>query len=133
LTQAYNQKERLLEACARRAAKFVGLCARKSRSAVIDNAGHFQLGNPYTGDVKAGHRFELTAEDVLEFARRWPEWGRLPKPKGRLEGLSRTSLVELIDSDLVKSLTLRQPGALRGIRLIYLPSLRKYLHDLANK
>ena len=62
-----------------------------------------------------------------------PEWGRLPKPKGRLEGLSRTTCLELIDADLVKSATIRQSGAQRGIRLIHLPSLRKYLHDLASK
>jgi hypothetical protein len=62
-----------------------------------------------------------------------PEWGRLPKAKGRLEGLARTTTVELIDSGAVKSVTLRQPGARRGIRLIHLPSLRKYLHDLANQ
>jgi hypothetical protein len=61
------------------------------------------------------------------------EWVRLPKPLGRLEGLSRTSLGELIDSNLVESVTLRQPGAQRGIKLIFLPSLRKYLHDLATK
>ena len=60
-----------------------------------------------------------------------PEWGRLPKPPGRIEGLARTTVGELIDSGLVKSVTLRQPGAQRGIRLIHLPSLRKYLHDLA--
>jgi len=62
-----------------------------------------------------------------------PEWGRLPKPTGRLEGLSRTTCTELIDQDLVKSVTIRQPGAQRGIRLIWLPGLRKYLHELADK
>jgi hypothetical protein len=62
-----------------------------------------------------------------------PEWGRLPKPKSRLEGLSRTTCVELIDAELVESATIRKPGAQRGIRLIYLPGLRKYLHALASK
>jgi hypothetical protein len=62
-----------------------------------------------------------------------PEWGRLPKPRGRLEGLSRTTCVELIDAELVESATIRKPGAIRGIRLIHLLSLRKYLHDLASK
>jgi hypothetical protein len=62
-----------------------------------------------------------------------PEWDRLPKPKGRLEGLSRTTCTELIDTGLVKSATIRQPGAQRGIRLIHIPSLRKYLHELANQ
>jgi len=61
------------------------------------------------------------------------EWIRLPRAKSRLEGLSRTTVVELIDSEVVKSVTLRQPGAQRGIRLIHLPSLRQYLHDLANQ
>jgi hypothetical protein len=62
------------------------------------------------------------------------EWGRLPDPKGgRLEGLSRTTCVELIDAGLIKAATIRQPGAQRGIRLIWLPGLRKYLHELADK
>ena len=62
-----------------------------------------------------------------------PEWGRLPKPQGRLEGLSRTTCTEIIDNCQVKSVTIRQPGAQRGIRLIWLPGLRKYLHELADK
>jgi hypothetical protein len=62
-----------------------------------------------------------------------PEWGRLPKPKGRLEGLSRTTCHELSEAGLIKSVMIRQPGAQRGIKLIYLPSLRQFLHDLADK
>jgi hypothetical protein len=70
--------------------------------------------------------------EIPEYLRN-PEWVRLPKAKGRLEGLSRTTCIELIDSEVVKSVTLRQPGAQRGIRLIFLPALRQYLHDLATK
>jgi hypothetical protein len=62
-----------------------------------------------------------------------PEWGRLPKPKGRFEGLSRTTCHELSEAGLIKSVMIRQPGAQRGIKLIHLPSLRQFLHDLATK
>ncbi len=61
-----------------------------------------------------------------------PEWVRLPKPRTRckISGLSRTTLVELIDRREIRSITLRQPGATRGIRLFFLPSLHAYLQRL---
>jgi hypothetical protein len=51
---------------ARRAAKRVGLMARKSRWRVnsIDNYGGFQLINERNWIVR-GERFDLTAEDVI--------------------------------------------------------------------
>lgn len=51
------------------------------------------------------------------------DWIRLPKPKARCFGLSRTSLLELCETGAVRSVVLRKRHALRGIRLIYLPSL----------
>lgn len=54
------------------------------------------------------------------------EWVRLPKPKDRLYGLSRTTLLELCESGAVRSVTLRKRHAMRGIRLMYLPSLLAY-------
>lgn len=59
------------------------------------------------------------------------DWVRLPKPKGRFLGLSRTSLLELCDSGAIKSVSLRKRHALRGIRLLYLPSLLAYLNKNA--
>jgi hypothetical protein len=38
--------------------------------------------------------------------------------------------VELIDRREIRSITLRQPGATRGIRLFFLPSLHAYLQRL---
>jgi len=57
-------------------------------------------------------------------------WGRMPKPKERLQGLSRTTLLELSDAGLIHSVAIRKPGAVKGIRLIYLPSLFAYLESL---
>jgi hypothetical protein len=61
-------------------------------------------------------------------------WGRLPKPGQRRDGLSRTTLLEIIQDPRsgVKSVVIRKPGAIRGIRLIYLPSLHEYLGRLAD-
>ncbi len=56
------------------------------------------------------------------------EWLRLPKPGLRLFALSRTSINELISDGHVKAMTLRRPGRIRGLKLIYGPSLREYLH-----
>ena len=60
------------------------------------------------------------------------EFIRLPAPRTRccLTGLSRTSLNELVESGAVRSVTLRKPGARRGIKLINRASLLDYLHGL---
>jgi hypothetical protein len=55
---------------ARRAAKRIGLAARKSRKRrSIDNHGGFRIIEPYNNIVEAGERFDLSPEDVIEFCR----------------------------------------------------------------
>jgi hypothetical protein len=56
---------------ARRAAKRVGLLARKSRwrRDTIDNFGDFMLIEPRLNCVVAGSRFDLTAADVVELCK----------------------------------------------------------------
>jgi hypothetical protein len=56
-----------VEARARRAAKRLGLIARKSRAGLIDNFGDFMLIDPSGNRVVAGSRFNLTAEDVIAY------------------------------------------------------------------
>jgi len=58
------------------------------------------------------------------------DWMRLPKPKQRLWGLSRTTWNELCDSGKVKCITLRKRHAQRGIKLIFRPSAEAYLKSL---
>ena len=58
------------------------------------------------------------------------DWIRLPKPKERLGGLSRSTWRELLDSGKVRGLTLRKSNARRGIRLIHKPSAEQYLTTL---
>jgi hypothetical protein len=62
-----------------------------------------------------------------------PEFVRLPKARSRcpITGLSRTSLVELVDCGAVKAVKLRKKGSLRGITLLHRESLLGYLHALA--
>jgi len=54
---------------ARNAAKRVGLIARKSRKRreTIDNFGGFALIHPLYNCIVAGERFDLSADDVVEF------------------------------------------------------------------
>ena len=59
------------------------------------------------------------------------QWARMPKPKGRLNGLSRTTLLELSNAGLIRTVAIRKPGAVKGIRLVYLPSLYAYLDSLS--
>ncbi len=65
----FNPSENALEQRARRAARRVGLMAKKSRwrLGTIDNYGAFALINPYTNFFVAGFRYDLSAEGVIEF------------------------------------------------------------------
>lgn len=60
-------------------------------------------------------------------------WGRLPKPKARLWGLSRTTILEMCLRGEVKSTVIKKRHAVRGIRLIFMPSLAEALNRLAAK
>ena len=61
--------EQNLHAAARGAAKRVGLQARKSRARTIslDNHGEFMLVDPMRNWVVAGERFDLSAQQVIDF------------------------------------------------------------------
>jgi hypothetical protein len=69
--------ERALEARARRAARKIGLIARKSRWRVgtIDNYGEFMLTEPMRNICVAGSRWDMTADDVLEYCNEGPSRG----------------------------------------------------------
>lgn len=58
-----------IEQKARRAAKRVGLYAKKSRWRVgtIDNYGEFMLIDPYTNFAVDGFRFDMTPQEVIEY------------------------------------------------------------------
>jgi len=61
------------------------------------------------------------------------DWQRMPKPGQRLVDLTRSTLLEIIqDPDSgVRSAVIRKPGRVRGIRLIFMPSLFAYFNRLA--
>ncbi len=58
-----------LDTAARRAAKRAGLQARKSRARTIslDNHSEFMLVDPMHNCVVAGARFDLSAQEVIDF------------------------------------------------------------------
>jgi hypothetical protein len=73
---------------------------------------------------KVYQREELTDGEGVE------RWVRLPtKPGERLHGLSRSAIYILIDNGVVKSATVKQPGKLTGVRLLWLPSLLNYIES----
>jgi hypothetical protein len=55
------------------------------------------------------------------------EWTKLPKPRERYEGLSRTTLLELWEQGDIKIAAIRKPGSQKAIRLLHVPSLKAYL------
>jgi hypothetical protein len=61
-----------------------------------------------------------------------PIFCRYPRPGTRcpITGLSRTSLVELVDAGKVRAVRLRKKGAVRAITLINRKSLLDFLHSL---
>ena len=63
MTQEHSENQ------ARRAAKRVGLMARKSRwrKGSVDNFGEFMIIEPRGNYVLAGARFDYTADDVVVF------------------------------------------------------------------
>jgi hypothetical protein len=63
--------ESALEARARRAAHRLRLVAKKStwRRGTIDNHGRFMLIDAYRNAVVAGERFDLSAEEVIEYCK----------------------------------------------------------------
>jgi len=62
-----------------------------------------------------------------------PDWIRLPRPRERLGGLSRTTWNELLDCGIIEGVRLRKPAAKRGIRLLYRPSVENYLRGLLSQ
>jgi hypothetical protein len=64
-----NVSENALEQRARRAARHVGLVARKSRwrANSADNYGGFMLVDVSTNFVVYGFKFDLSAEEVLDY------------------------------------------------------------------
>ena len=60
------------------------------------------------------------------------KWIRLPT-RGRCPhtGLSRAAYYELIKANRIRTANLKRPGALRGTRLVWLPSIMTYLDRFA--
>lgn len=68
-TRGESVTEAALEQRARRAARRVGLVARKSRWRIntCDNYGGFILIDPMRNYCIRGWRYDLSAEDIIEF------------------------------------------------------------------
>jgi hypothetical protein len=64
-----HPSENALEQRARRAARRIGLMAKKSRwrAGTVDNKVGFALVNPYTRGIVHGFRFDLSPEGVIEY------------------------------------------------------------------
>lgn len=60
------------------------------------------------------------------------KWIRLPT-RGHCPhtGLSRAAYYELIKANKIRTANIRKPGALRGTRLVWLPSIMAYLDRFA--
>jgi hypothetical protein len=65
-----QMQERSLDQKARRAATRAGLVAQKSRAREsCSNLGGFQIVDPNRNTIEAGERFDMAAEDVIQYCR----------------------------------------------------------------
>jgi hypothetical protein len=60
-------------------------------------------------------------------------WVRMPKHGPNIHGLSRTALFELGFAGKIRWAHHRKPGRIKGVRLIWLPSVGQYLDQLADE
>jgi hypothetical protein len=67
--------ESTMDARARRAARRIGLLASKSRwrQHSIDNHGGFMIIDPHSNTPVQGYRWDLSAEEVIEFCRAYAD------------------------------------------------------------
>ena len=76
------------------------------------------------------HRWGLTIRDAklvdTEEAEAWPEFTDVPGLR-RNYGIKRSLAYKLLAGGLIRGVSLRQPGALRGKRLFHVGSVRSYL------
>lgn len=105
---------------------------QESGSSRPDGAGSVLVGRPtVAANTAAGlarKEFRAFTEADLSVA----EWVRLPAPRARcrLTGLSRTGLNEAIERGEIRAIIVRQPGAVRGVKLINKTSLMTWLARL---
>ena len=66
-----DREDKARDARARRAARSAGFIATKSRWRVgsTDNYGDFMIVDPRTNGAVAGTRFNMSAEDVIDWAK----------------------------------------------------------------
>jgi hypothetical protein len=76
---------------------------------------------------------KIDQEAVVEEAIR-PEWARIPGAAQRI-GIRPSRFYELVreSNGAVRTFVLKSPGATRGARLVYLPSLFSYLDKMATE
>ena len=73
-------------------------------------------------------REERVADLMNDREGKLPVWIRSPKNgKEYYTGLGRTKLYELAGKNLIRSVSIRTPGQLRGIRLFHLPSILAFI------
>ena len=103
-------------------------------SAVNMNNATQQSGTGATASLSAsqsGQRYSPLNGSELENE----IWDRLPGMGGRLEGISRPGIYRIIDESQsgVVTVSLKSPGANRGIRLVGRNSLRAYISRRAQE
>ena len=58
-----------------------------------------------------------------------PEWARFPRPGERVMGFGRSTLYQLASEGSIRTVALKRPGAVHGMRFVYLPSLAALLEN----
>jgi hypothetical protein len=80
---------------------------------------------------KEQHKMRIDKESAVKDTFR-PEWARIQEAAQRI-GIRSSRFYELLEESngAIKTCVLKSPGAERGARLIYLPSLFTYMDKMA--
>jgi len=71
---------------------------------------------------------QYTESELPSGTGKFERWTRLPtKPGDRLHGLSRAHLYQLIDLGEIKTASLKKPGKLTGVRVVWEQSVVDYI------
>lgn len=86
-------------------------------------------GSKSKGAFRSNRRVErIVVESLSERADGLPIWVRCPaRGPEKYSGFSRPKLYELAGKGLIRSVSIRQPGAVRGVRLFNLQSILAFV------
>lgn len=87
------------------------------------------MNNPFGLPRKKVQLYTINPVEPADTSQLEPEFCRMGDLR-KLFGITRSMAYLLIDEGKIKSVSLRRHGNAKGVRLVYVASVREYLHSL---